>query len=278
MTVVKGAGRRRHLANAKHAQRTPLPPKEGVQRSPADLLEENAETRAIVMGRRTPSQIRADIKAKKAAQEEKSPEKPSGPQSEPVLKSRTFFLYAEAAGGWEVAYIEKENHHIVRAVSGEEIVEAEWSLNGKRNDGLGIWVDASWSYPGGHRRVNNASTARKIIDAKPGNFPPPSARRVGVKRDPVKKARSVAATDRLPFNVETAPDTEVLAAIAGKKVSWLNSITDEIESGRVPATSKSTKIHESRADGSLGERILTFCDVAEGFRSCYVSQIVRVSR
>lgn len=239
-TTVRGAAHARRAANLKHQQRTPLPPKGSVQKSPADLEAERAEERAAII-------------------------------AAPAVVSKAGAFAAEAeAHGWKVERTVSSNAKIVTATRGIETITA-------------TWIDNKSARPLGEHRIGDSyaekfmhvTVAKKLLSAEAVVEAPVrkvSERKIGVKAGPVRR--------RVPFDPATASDKEVLAAVKGRKLVWVNSISGEHEEARVPVNGKATRLDIDRLLGEEPEhRTLTFVDADRigGYRSLVLSALVRVS-
>lgn len=76
----------------------------------------------------------------------------------------------------------------------------------------------------------------------------------------------------IPFDIGTATDAEVIAAMAGHTVEWYNSISGAMESATLGRDAHRTTIQV--LDG--GDRIVKFCCRATGFRAFRLSALTRV--
>jgi hypothetical protein len=206
----------------------------------------------------------------------------SASQSATPSKPRRFADDAEAAG-WTVEKIRdpKTKRKTVLARRGTEALELSWASNDQ------------FVYPGRYeaakhaRNVRNASEGRKILSQTAIENAPMSTRRpVGVAQAAVRQL-----TQKVPFDPLTADDATVLAKIRGRKLVWRNSMSNAYEEGRVPAelreiktkegfktvSDTSTFITNSKAEDTLGRRILSFCDESgEGYRALFLDALVQV--
>lgn len=200
----------------------------------------------------------------------------------PTTKAGKFAAEAEQAG-WEVDRIVDGNRKTAKCVRGDETVEVNWT-NEVAEGPIG-----KHSYPGGSSTIKNAASALRIIMGAAGtSIPSPKARAI---RDQGPRRPRAARTQRpLPFDPYTATDAEVIAAVRGKKVFWINSLDpDNPSSGYVPEETETRKIGNnireincevkidlSKSVDTLGERILHFCDPEVGFRALFVGALIRI--
>ena len=214
----------------------------------------------------------------------------TGTLSSKPSKPGAFASSAEVAG-WEVKRLRNsDGSKTVRASRGAEELEMTWSRGDK------------FIYPGNYfasgfgRNVRNASEGRQILGSTPEANAPNSVRKPRVS--PVSDGEDVAdgavreLTRKVPFDPEAEPDANVVAQLRGRKVTWRNSLTGGFETGYVPPAERqvlvkggglktivdqSTFIINSKAEDTLGRRILSFCDaVGGGYRALFVDALWQV--
>jgi hypothetical protein len=163
-------------------------------------------------------------------------------------KAAKFADEAEALG-WEVERERlPEGGRLVRAMRGDEIYELAWHRNIAGNL---IFAYGSYSAP--------SQGAVEVKNVKQ------------VLRD-MTQVRSPNGS-LLPFDVYTADSVEILKALAGRSITWINSITGLEEQGDLPRGG----MHYTLT-GEAEHRVLHFPDqVHTGFRSVRLSAITRVS-
>ena len=90
--------------------------------------------------------------------------------------------------------------------------------------------------------------------------------------------REMAAPPDVPFKIGD-PSEEILAAVAGKTVTWRNRTTGKIESATAPRGGVHLTLKHPTVPGApTGERVLSFPSKdGGGFRSLRLDQIVKVS-
>jgi hypothetical protein len=245
-TTVKGAGRRKFEANKRHQQRTPLPPKGSTA---------VAEARAIV--KEEAEKIVADKKASKE------------PKPERVSKAQQLAIAAEEAG-WEVERSVEGTHKTLIARRGEEELEAHWE-NDKSCVPLG------WHTVGGHKaKFQHVTVALKIIGTDP-DVAAANAATVSQSRKAPRAVTHRSLAQGVPFNVATATDEEVLAALVGREITWRNTLSGDItETAVVPEAGTKTRLDQDDLD-DLATRQLTFCDAAGGgYSTLRLSQLTSV--
>lgn len=173
------------------------------------------------------------------------------------IKSKAAIFADEAeALGWEVERRKLPDHarQVIASRVGE-LYELTWVRNERGNlvfgSGSYLTVDASDPEP-----VTNVKAALRDMS--------------------LKRAANGAL---LPFDPEYDDDAEVIAALAGHRIVWQNSITGADESGVVPRGGVHMKLAQGPKGDNGGARILTFTDASgvTGFRSVYIDQITTVN-
>lgn len=190
------------------------------------------------------------------------------PNSSGNPKADAFMDEAEQAG-WNVEFIDHEDvpgyivvkarrEYIAEALRQEEVLDLSWSptrlIEAHYISGLpGEVAKKLSSVAGAITRLNSSTpTTRKTSST--------------VKRDvPVKRIPK----EKMPFDIEEAYDDEIFDAVRGRKLVWLNTISENYEEARVGM--KSLRIET----GTAGRAILTFCS-PEGFRSVALENLVQV--
>lgn len=205
-----------------------------------------------------------------------APEVPIAP-----TKAGKFASEAEAAG-WIVDRLIEGDRKTAKCIRSDEIVEVNWT-NEVAEGPIGIH-----SYPGGSSSIKNAATALRIINGVPGSLiPSPKAK--AIREQGPRRPRALQQKP-LTFDPYEASDVDVITAVRGKKIVWINSldpenpnvgyVPNEVETrmrgGRVIEQSCPVSISLSKADDTLGERILNFCDPESGFRAAFVGAIIRI--
>lgn len=184
-------------------------------------------------------------------------------------KAQSFALAAEEIGGWQVRRTKAGEHKTVTATRGEESFEFTWTEN-RFHAGRHAIGTAAETYTNVKAALRTmAEPAGTVTVVEP-------TKRVGV-RNPEK-----LVVRRLPFSVDSTDD-EILAAVAGRLVTWTNSISGEEDSAIAPKPGGLLfKIEKLRS----GKRVLHFVDQrylkkqdaeCRGFTSIDISKIVGVS-
>lgn len=136
-------------------------------------------------------------------------------------------------------------------------------------------------------KLRNVSAALKLVLGQPEYKTARAPRVVG---EPKPKVEPVTAV--LPFDIVEATDAEIIKAVRGKKLTWLNDMMGEYESARVPDR-KLVEVKDPDKPGqwknvyrtspnitmstsAAGRRILTFPAVNEQYRSVGLDRLVQV--
>jgi hypothetical protein len=251
--VAKGAGRPAAQARtAKHAQRTPLPPKAGV-------IEDAKAAIAETQRKPSPAALNKTKSNAKAAD----------------------FAAAAVDAGWVPGITALDEHTTLVARRGEEVIHIEWDH--------GVFVDSCTYTHAGRTpiKLRNASAAKARM-AQPAERAAEEAQRVSAHKvtRTARKSASVGPRRRkLPFS-EASLDQEVLDSLYGRQIVWTNRISGADEVDRVPAIAEgmvlrdgtrgtSKQNHPPRIMEYPSGRTLEFVG-RQGFRSVLLSSIVRV--
>lgn len=184
------------------------------------------------------------------------------------LAKAASFLEEAARRGWipEKLGTQDPAHYGVTVARGGERIEIEWLG--------GVFQGDTCYYSHSARtpvKLRNASHAKKMM-AVPAAQADQEAQKVSAHKltRPGRKSAAEANTERrkaLPFDVETATDEEVCAAVTGRGVAWTNEISGAVEDAYVTRT-------PTMQAGSSG-RSIRFISTT-GYRSVRVSSIVSV--
>lgn len=186
-----------------------------------------------------------------------------------MSKAKARKLLADAQGfGWDVfrwdedAELERFAMHLRNEATGESI-DIAWSA--------GVCEPhIPYSHAGRIIKLKNASAARKRMSQEPDVIAPrrsrPSPNEDGTERAARVLQRSV------PFDMASASEKDIFAAVAGRKIVWINSISGLPEEATVTGK-KQIRI----VNGAAGRPILTFVDAfMTGFRSVALEAILQV--
>lgn len=239
-TVVgKGAGRPAAAARRrKHDQRTPLPPRPGV-------VEDAREAQAALV-----DTAQSDTRSHSKAQA---------------------FAEKAVAAKWDVSLDASPHGVELTATRGAETLVQAWSN--------GVWQYPASFYAFGDRttKPRNASGASKLLVRTPEEAGAEASKVASNKHfrksEPKDIATKMADAKRsLPFDPGLDTDEVVLTALTGQALVWYNRLSRGTESAMVSRKGARMSITPS------GERVVTFCCPATGYRSCLVTAILKVGR
>ena len=168
--------------------------------------------------------------------------------------------------GWTVEIQEDGDYAELIATRGDESIHQAW-VDGRYQPEAATYTIAD-------RTVRTRNVAEALRWA--GRTREAATReleKVASNRSFVKKAPTEIKRGPLPFDPATATDAEVTAALAGKKVMWLNRLSNTEEEAHVSTDPRQLRItiHEAH-----GERIVRTCSRVSGFRAFYLSAVMRV--
>lgn len=198
-----------------------------------------------------------------------------------ISKPQRFATAADKLDGWNVERIKKpDGARVVRVTRGEEQFTFRWLPN---PSGRG-----EFKFDRGQHKIGDAKEPWANIKAALRIMAEPAGK-VRVIEPPKRRGRPPTKTtgaakiyvERIPFDPASDDDKTILAACAGKKITWRNSLNAEfLENGVCPRGGIHFKI-TTVPEGLPGEgrRILNFIsqDFSGGYRACYVDAIVSVS-
>jgi hypothetical protein len=228
----------------KHAQRTPLPPRPGAVEEAREAVTEAAAVLAESHG--------------------------DGADARSQGKAEAFAAKARAAK-WEVSIALNGGAVELTATRGAETIVQAWSG--------GVWqYDASF-YAFGDRNTKprNASGASKLL-VRDASEAEAEASKVASNRHFRKSepkditVRLEEAQRHLPFDPELDADELILGHLTGQALQWYNRLSRGTETAMVSRRGA----WMSRTPS--GERVVTFCCPATGYRSCLVTAILKVGR
>lgn len=184
------------------------------------------------------------------------------------LSKAASFLEEAVRRGWEATKQGTQDpaHYGVTVARGTERIEIEWVG--------GVFQGDTCYYSHSARqpiKLRNASHAKKVM-AIPAAQADEEAKKVTAHKAarPGRKSQAESTTERrkaLPFDVETATDEEILAAVQNRNVAWTNEISGAVEDAYVTAGLRIQTMKSGRG--------ITFVS-ATGFRTVRVSSIVSV--
>lgn len=250
--------------SAKHAQRTPLPPRPGQVEDAREVLGELAAWDGIINPK--PKDKKKDKKAKraKAAAEAASVavEASAGSRA-PGVKAAAFIAEATRLG-WDTD-VKTTGDRVpvdtVCATRGDEAITIEWQADVFTPGCLYVRPDGTPS------KLRNASHAKQVMGSPPPTPEQLAARRAvrdrigGVARVPVRS---------LPFDPGLVTDEELAERLSGCKIVWVNRISGLEESDHIPP---STRV---RVDEGASGRQVHFNSLL-GARTVRVSGIIHIA-
>jgi hypothetical protein len=83
----------------------------------------------------------------------------------------------------------------------------------------------------------------------------------------------------VPFDPAVADDPDIIEAVAGRRIVWVNRISGNNDDGVAPADGKVTKIAPGHDPENLADRELTFCGAdGSGWRTIRLCDIINVGK
>lgn len=211
-------------------------------------------------------------------------------------KAEAFAEFAKSLG-WEAKVNEEGQKATVTAQRDSYTLSISWRGEACLNettldDGAGV------------RKIRNAGAAKRKLEelsgeatrapestggegrtrAKARNAPAATRTRRKPKPEPIEPVKTTPKLPkRLPFDLEAAPDEEIIKAVIGRKIIWRNVLASRYEEARVMARPKQRhlRIERNRKD----ERCLTWCaeedaplgeDTRGPFRSVKLANIIQI--
>lgn len=264
-TVKRGAGRPAHTARTnRHAQRTPLPPKG----------TEIEDARAVI-AEATEGRKRTGKAASVAAPAPASRPAPAGPFPTPDTgDSKSWpkaiaFRDAVSALGWSTSVGHPQDGAEIDLVEctaqrGDEYLYISWKAGALQHP-VTYTIDTRTV------KMRNASQAKQYAARSPEEAAKELSK-VTSNRAFRKKEPSVKPNVRaLPFDPGLATDEEVVTALLGKSVAWINRISNGVESATLGRDVKRVRIEEKE-----GGRQVLFCCPSTGFRAFRLADLVKV--
>lgn len=227
--------------STRHAQRTPLPPKAGKVEDARMVIDSLA---ALTAGED------ADAKSLGKAQA----------FGERAVAAKWSVVVAPVAGAVELT-----------ATRGAETLVQAW-----RN---GVWDYTVSFYAFGDRNTKprNASGAAKLLERSPDEAAAEAGKvasnrhfRKSEPKDIITRLED--AKKALPFDPENDADELILGTLTGQAVVWYNRLSRGTERALVSRRGAWMSVTPD------GQRVVTFCCPATGYRSCLVTSIMKVGR
>ena len=265
-TVKRGAGRPAAAAKtSKHAQRTPLPPRGTEIEDARAVLADTAEERKR-SGKR--ASVAAPAPASRPAPGGSLPTPDTGDSKS--WPKAIAFRDAVGALGWSTSVGHPQDGAEIDLVEctaqrGDEYLYISWKAGALQHP-------VTYTIQDRTVKMRNASQAKQYaarsVEEAQAELGKVTSNRAFRKREPSEKP-SVKA---LPFDPGLATNEEVVTALLGKSVAWVNRISNGVESATLGRDVKRVRIQEQEG----GERIVLFCCPSTGFRAFRLSSLVRV--
>lgn len=224
----------------KHSQRTPLPPRPGVVEAAREPIANAPGVAVAASYSDDRSGAKAEAFAERARQQ-----------------------------GWNVGIEAVGGATELTATRGAETMIQAWAN--------GVWsYDASfYGYGDRTTKPRNASGAAKLLERTPEDAATEASKVASNKH--FRKAEPKDITVRLeeaqrtlPFDPELATNEEITGILAGRALKWYNRISRGTESAMVGRKGARITMLDD------GQRVVTFCCPATGYRSCLVTAILKV--
>jgi hypothetical protein len=206
-----------------------------------------------------------------AARRNSPPAKKAIPADEAAERGRRKAKKLSAAfSEWKAEISTSNNLAEITLIRGDETVQIQW-------DG-GVFVYESANYVHGDRvvKIRNVSHAKQLMARSSEQAQEDSERAVEnrnrVRSNPPKREAGRLPRRRLRFDPESMSDEEIVDALLGKGVTWLNRITGTTEVAYVGRDPKRILISELD-----DERVIHWCCPVTGFRSMRLAALLRVS-
>lgn len=248
-TVRKGSGRAAATERTnRHAQRTALPPKPGVVEAAREPIAKAPRKRA----------------AKAPSEPVAAPEAPA-PTDTHTKAHKHATAFSEA--GWKTEVQTSGDYAELVAVRGTETIHQAWIS--------GVYQPDAASYTIGDRTVKTRNVAeairwgkRSVADAE-AEFAKVGANKSFVKRAPAEAPKAA----RLPFDLATVAEPELVNALAGAKIRWMNRLSNEEETGVVYPDVRRIHVKEQH-----GHRVVLFLCMNVGYRAFRLDSLLSVGK
>lgn len=203
-------------------------------------------------------------------------------------KAQQFALKAEELRDWEVVRERKGERRTVTVTRGQEQFKFRWIRPnlGRDNFEIGKHVVEGIAEP-----YTNVRAALREMAKPPGSYltiqPPPITDKV-TETTPTNMPGKIAYTAvakegnagpqivRLPFDPYSASAKEIIESLRGCRITWWNSMANDIETGHVSAHPKQIRIEPPTDPKDWSTRVLTFACSQTGFRSVRLNTIRKV--
>lgn len=190
----------------------------------------------------------------------------AGPSMASWTKAKAFQVKAEAAG-WSVTLTADESRVALLATreNGVEAIHQAWV------NGLWQYEASTYSFTDRTTRPRNASGAAKLLDRAHEDAAAEMTKVAGNKHFRKREPADLKPM-ALPFDAVAAGDEEIAAWLRGQTVVWYNRLSRGTETAMV---SRSSQVWLAEYHG---ERTVTVCCPATGFRSFHLSAILKMGR
>lgn len=233
------------------------------------LLEKQRESQAIAHGNgngKGPAKKAAPQKRATKAASVAAPA--SGTQSRSEAKAADFEA-AAASLGWKTARRSDDDDRltVVATRNGEQIA-IEWMA--------GVFQPPCvYQMEGRTIQLRNASAAKQRMGMEPEKAAEEATRVVNRKYNAVER-KAAPRRRQLNIDLEKMLDDEVLESLQGKRITWLNAISQSEESARVPHRSETRKpANKTRVHEGPRGREIWFVE-PNGFKHVLLASIVAI--
>jgi hypothetical protein len=187
------------------------------------------------------------------------------PSATPLAgKLGALFRHADETG-WAVVLRSDENVTYAKVTRSDEIIEIEWEDV--------HFISATYTLGGRTTSLRNVSAAKhamRVPEAEvAARVPRRAVQRAAARAAhglPVAKPVPAPKPTQLPFDPASATEAEVLAAVAGKKIAWVNSFTGAVESALFSPGTKNAKVTTT----TVGRRILSWPGDSQGYHQAAI--------
>ena len=252
----------------KAAQRTPLPPKPGTPEHRDEQIaagQERKRVRRAAEDAKTANEParRATRDAKKDVATEARRAKAPKPVKAPKSDKATIYAGEMTKLGWHPEITRLDGLHELIATRGNEALYLAW-MNEAHVPGTSTYTIADRTV-----KVRNPAEAMRVAALKPTEA---KAVQEKVSSNVSFRKRPTGPTiRRIPFDVETATEEELRAALEAHEIRWHNQYRVNSEEAIV-GSAKS--IHVSRH--KAGHRIVSFVDPQFGYRALRLEHLENV--
>ena len=244
----------------KAAQRTPLPPKPGTAKHRDEQIASGQERKRV---RRAAEDAKAETQAKKDIATEARRSKDPKPAKAPKSDKATIYAGEMTKLGWHPEVTRLDGLHELIATRGNEALYLAW-MNEAHVPGTSTYTIADRTV-----KVRNPAEAMRVAALKPTEA---KAVQEKVSSNVSFRKRPTGPTiRRIPFDVETATEEELRAALEAHEIRWHNQYRVNSEEAIV---GNAKSIHVSRH--KAGHRILSFVDPQFGYRALRLEHLENV--